>query len=291
MLNTTEIDERIEKCEKILKENPQSQVFAALADALRKKGELDHAFRVSRQGLRLHPGYAPGRLVMARISFDRRMYDWAEQELKEAIDLDGRTRSTDLLEIEILTERGFFSKAKVILDKLKSSDPTNEFYRLLEGRIAAGKAEKKAKLAETEEFYRAKSRENKAEAFDSIVDSGWTDEPITHDVALKLISDFPNIEGAFFTTLDGMVDQTQVPDGFDVDAHSASFTDICRFITAAIGAIGLEECSEVLVETDNRKFILILLGDRILVASCRSDVNLGSLKLKLAKITESLRKE
>jgi predicted regulator of Ras-like GTPase activity (Roadblock/LC7/MglB family) len=291
MLNTTEIDERIEKCEKILKENPQSQVFAALADALRKKGELDHAFRVSRQGLRLHPDYAPGRLVMAKISFDRRMYDWAEQELKEAIDLDGRTRSTDLLEIEILIQSGFYSKAKVILDKLRSSDPTNEFYRSLEERIAAGKAEKKAKLAETEEFYRAKSREKKADAFDSLVDSGWIGEPITYDVALKLISNFPNIEGAFFTSLDGMVDQTQVPDGFDVDAYSASLTEICRFITPAVGAIGLENCIEVLVETENRKFILILLGDRILVASCRSDVNLGSLKLKLAKITESLRKE
>ncbi len=291
MLNITEIDERIEKCEKILKENPQSQVFAALADALRKKGELDHAFRVSRQGLRLHPNYAPGRLVMARISFDRRMYDWAEQELKEAIDLDGRTRSTDLLEIEILIERGFFSKAQVILDKLRRSDPTNEFYRSLEERIAMGKAYKKAKLAETEEFYRAKSREKKADAFDSLAGSEWIDKPITYDVALKLISDFPNIEGAFFTTLDGMVDQMQVPDGFDVDAHSASLTEICRFISPAVGAIGLENCIEVLVETETRKFILILLGDRILVASCQSDVNLGSLKLKLAKITESLRKE
>jgi predicted regulator of Ras-like GTPase activity (Roadblock/LC7/MglB family) len=291
MLNTTEIDERIEKCERILKENPQSQVFAALADALRKKGELDHAFRVSRQGLRLHPDYAPGRLVMARINFDRRMYDWAERELKEAISLDGRTRSTDLLEIEILIERGFFSKAKVILDKLGSSDPTNELYRSLEERIAAGKAEKKAKLAETEEFYRAKSREMKADAFDSLVDSGWTDEPMTHDVALRLISDFPNIEGAFLTTLDGMVDQAQVPDGFDADAHSASLAEICRFIGPAVGAIGLEGCIEVLVETETRKFILILLGDRILVASCRFDVNLGSLKIKLAKITESLRKE
>ena len=291
MLNTTEIDERIEKCEKILKENPQSQVFAALADALRKKGKLDHAFRVNRQGLRSHPNYAPGRLVMARISFDRRMYDWAEQELKEAINLDGRTRSTDLLEIEILIERGFFSKAKVILDKLKSSEPTNEFYRSLEERIAAGKAEKKARLAETEEFYQAKSREEKDDPFDSFADSGWTDEPITYDVALRLISDFPNIEGAFFTTLDGMVDQTQVPGGFDVDTHSASLTEICRFITPAVGAIGLKNCIEVLVESETRKFVLILLGDRILIASCRSNVNLGSMKLKLAKIIESLRKE
>jgi len=291
MLDTIEIDERIEKCERILKENPQSQIFAALAEALRKRGDLDHAFRVCRQGLRLHPDYGPGRLIMARISFDRKMYDWAEQELMEAIKLDGRTRSTDLLEIEILIKRGFFSKAGMILDKLKAADPANEFYRSLEELIAAGKAEKKAKLAETEEFYRVKSREQKAEEFGRILDAGSTDGPVTYDAALELVTKFPNIDGAFYTSFDGMADQALVPDDFDIELHSASLAEICRFVASAVGSVGMESCSEILIESEDRKFVLVWLRDRILVLVCRSEVNLGSLKLKLAKITEAFRKE
>ena len=91
MLNLTTLDDRITKCKKILDENPESQIFAAYADALRKNGELDKAFRVCRQGLRIHPGYGSGHMVMARINFDRKMYDWAESELAEAIELEGRT--------------------------------------------------------------------------------------------------------------------------------------------------------------------------------------------------------
>ena len=147
MLDTIEIDERIQKCEKILKENPNSQIFAALADVLRKKGELDSAFRICRQGIRLHPDYGCGRLVMAKINYDRKMYDWAEEELREAIRLDGRTRAIDLLEVEILIKRGFFSEAGIILNRLKSADPHNEYYHSLVQQIEAGKKGRGRKLA------------------------------------------------------------------------------------------------------------------------------------------------
>ena len=44
MVDRSDIDERIEKCNKILDENPSSQIFAALAEAYRKKGDLEKAF-------------------------------------------------------------------------------------------------------------------------------------------------------------------------------------------------------------------------------------------------------
>lgn len=290
MLDTTEIDERIEKCEKILKENPQSQIFAALADGLRKRGSLDQAFRVCKQGLRLHPDYGPGRLVMARISFDRKMYDWAERELEEAIRLEGRTRAADLLEVEILIERGFFSKAKVILDRLKAADPANEFYRSLDDRIAKGKADKKAKLAETEEFYRVTAKATKAVDLKKISELAPVNVPMTYDSALELVSGFPRVRGAFYATSDGMVDSSIAPEYLDIEAYSDSLTEICRFIATAIDEIGLADWNEILIETEGQMFALASLDDRILVAICQADVNLGSLKLKFLNIRESLRK-
>lgn len=290
MLNTVELDERITKCERILEDNPQSQIFAALADVLRKKGELDQAFRVCRQGLRMHPDYGPGRLVMAKINFDRKMYDWAEKELETAIDLDGRTRSTDLLEIELMIERGFLSKAKVVLDKLKAADPGNEYYRLLESRIDEAKANKKAKLAETEEFYRVKVREDKADEFGKALGSA-ADQPITFDTALDIVSTFPNVVGAFYTNCEGMPDKSTVPEGIDLELYSASLSEAFRFVASAIGSIELGVWEELLIETSDTKYVLLSLGDRVLAAICQSNVNVGSLKLKLLKITEALRKE
>jgi tetratricopeptide (TPR) repeat protein len=107
MIETASLTERIEQCERILKENSRSQVFAALADAHRLNGDLDQAFRICRQGIRTHPDYGVGHLVMAKISLGRKMYDWAEQELDKAVELDGETRLTEQLRVEILLARQY----------------------------------------------------------------------------------------------------------------------------------------------------------------------------------------
>ena len=64
MVDLVEIEDRISKCNKLLDANPNSQIFAALAEAYRKKGELDQAFRVCQSGLRIHPNYGSAHMVM-----------------------------------------------------------------------------------------------------------------------------------------------------------------------------------------------------------------------------------
>ena len=53
MATTSELDDRIEKCQRLLDADPNSQIFAALAEAYRKKGELDLAFRICKNGFKL----------------------------------------------------------------------------------------------------------------------------------------------------------------------------------------------------------------------------------------------
>jgi tetratricopeptide (TPR) repeat protein len=125
-MNVAEIDDRISKCNKILGENPNSQIFAALADAYRKKGQLDQAFRVCQNGLRIHPNYVSAHMVMARINLDKGMYDWAEIEVNKAIVLEGNSFATDLLLAEIYIRKGEFPKATKLLDKLQKMDPANQ---------------------------------------------------------------------------------------------------------------------------------------------------------------------
>ena len=68
MIDLDEIEDRIAKCNKLLDANPNSQIFAALAEAYRKKGELDKAFRICQGGLRIHPSYGSAHVVMAKIN-------------------------------------------------------------------------------------------------------------------------------------------------------------------------------------------------------------------------------
>jgi predicted regulator of Ras-like GTPase activity (Roadblock/LC7/MglB family) len=288
MLNIVEIDERIEKCDRILKENPQSQIFAALADALRKKGELDAAFKVCRQGLRMHPNYGGGRLVMARICFDRRMYDWAERELAEAVRLDGRTRAIDVLQVEIFIKRGLFSKAQVLLDEMKSSDPRNEYYRILQLEIDEGKADKKAALAATQEFYNQGLRSEKShEAEDDLDD----DQPMTFDRALEYIAKFPKVEAGFLTNSDGLLENSIDGEQLALDKCSAEMSEIVRSIANGLSSISFGDPEQILVESESRKYAIVIIGSRILVGVCESDVNIGSLKQKLMRISDLLRRD
>jgi len=146
MISQAALNDRIDKCEKILGENPNSQIFAALADAHRKKGRLDKALRICRQGLKFHPEYGAGHMIMARIDFDRKMYEEAEVELERSIELDGRTRSTDLLQVEIFIKQKKLIEAGIIVDELSRTDPNNQYYHSLKEKIKIGKVHEKQKL-------------------------------------------------------------------------------------------------------------------------------------------------
>ncbi len=69
-------------------EQPTSTCFAALAEALRKRGALDDAKSVAAAGVAARPEYLPGHIVMARIYCDLQQWDAAQAELQAALALD-----------------------------------------------------------------------------------------------------------------------------------------------------------------------------------------------------------
>lgn len=60
---------------------PGSRVFAPLAEAYRKLGMTDEALKVLKEGIRRHPGYALGYLVLAQCYADQLQWDRAYQTL------------------------------------------------------------------------------------------------------------------------------------------------------------------------------------------------------------------
>lgn len=133
MVEDQEIDERIAKCEKILSSNPGSQIFAALAEAHRRKGDLDKAFQVCQKGLKSHPAYGSAHVVMAKINLDKGLYDWAETEVEKAAKQGGNIHAIGTLRCEILIAKGELEQAeREIRKQLKRSPENAQLKKLLD---------------------------------------------------------------------------------------------------------------------------------------------------------------
>lgn len=121
MKKVAELDERIDKCLSILGDNPDSRVFAALADAYRKRGEFSRAFSTCQAGLTHHPDFAAAHVVMAKLYRHQRMFDKALSAIRQATQCDGPSHVTDTLETEVLIDMGDLDGARAILTRLKAT--------------------------------------------------------------------------------------------------------------------------------------------------------------------------
>lgn len=77
--------ETIRNYEKQLKKDPNSKVFAPLADAYREEGRLEEAEILVRDGIQRHPQYVGGYLTLARILLSSKRAAEAEESLKKAV--------------------------------------------------------------------------------------------------------------------------------------------------------------------------------------------------------------
>ncbi|MFQ6003254.1 MAG: tetratricopeptide repeat protein [Candidatus Zixiibacteriota bacterium] len=272
MPNTAEVDERIEKCEGILSKNPESFIFAALSDAYRKKGQLAKAFSICNRGLKFHPDYGPGHLVLAKINLERGMYAEAEKELSLAIQADGKTRTTELLSAQLFMKRGKLKDAKVILENLKAADPENQVVKDL-----LIKLEKEAES-------------DRAGIEDMMAKERWQIEKI---VDLKDAVDYlkllPFVLGALVVGPEGLVVEGKLNPQFNREILGAIAVTISKYAKEGISNIGFGELEQILVEVENFKLWVIKFEKYRLVLCCSAQVNLGALKIRVTELLEHMR--
>ena len=65
--------------------NPRSKVFAPLAESYRKLGMLDDAFKILKEGIRIHPTYALGYIVLANCYYDQEKYELTYNTLRPIV--------------------------------------------------------------------------------------------------------------------------------------------------------------------------------------------------------------
>ena len=78
-------EQDIQKYEQMLAQDPNSRAFAPLAEAHRKAGNLDQAVRIAEAGLKIHPEYSGGMVVLGRALYEKKELEKASEVLKKAV--------------------------------------------------------------------------------------------------------------------------------------------------------------------------------------------------------------
>lgn len=77
---------RIEDLEKRLTRDPDSKIFAQLAEEYRKAGRLDDAIAACRQGLQKHPNYPSARVALGRALLEKKAFEEAREEFEKVLE-------------------------------------------------------------------------------------------------------------------------------------------------------------------------------------------------------------
>lgn len=285
MIETASLTERIEQCERIIKENSRSQVFAALADAHRLNGDLDQAFRICRQGIRTHPDYGAGHLVMAKISLGRKMYDWAEQELNKAVELDGETRLTEQLRVEILLAKGSIGEAESSIKKLRASSANRLLVQDLQQRLDRQKKELMRRRVAPLPGAHSKDAVSRMTHDDEAV---RPKKSMTLNQVLDLLLNLSFVESIVCAYGDGtVVDHRANPDD-DMQAIAAFGVEMCRNAETETAVAIFGETTQIAVETEKRMIVIMKFSRYNLVLYCEKGVNVGAMRLKLDEVKDLL---
>ena len=271
MRSTAQLEERISKCEEILSDNPESLIFAALSDAYRKIGDLSKAFHLCSQGLKLHPDYGPGHLVMARINMERGMYTEAEKELASAEQADGRTRTTELLLAQVYMMKGQLDKAKMVLDKLKAANPENQTVGQLLDSI------------------REQSELGKLDVTVMTVHEHLSIEKVA-DLrdGMHYLKSLPGVLGALVVGDDGVVVESKLNPNLKGELVAAVTATTMRCVREGISSIGFGEVEQTWIDTKGLALWIMRFGQRALALCCTPDANLGALRIRVNELLDHL---
>jgi tetratricopeptide (TPR) repeat protein len=108
-----------------LAQNPTSRLFAPLADAYRKAGRVSEAIEICQRGLRHHPDYVSGQMVLARCYHDNGELELAAGFFHQVLRSDPQNLVGLRALGEISEQRDDFDSAAAWYRKALEIDPTN----------------------------------------------------------------------------------------------------------------------------------------------------------------------
>lgn len=106
------------------KKKPKSRVFAPLAETYRKLGMYDEALKILREGMKQHPAYTMGYIVLSHVYYDLQNYELAYNTIRPFV--------TDNL--ENITLQKLFAKICINLGYLEEALQTFKYLLLINPR-------------------------------------------------------------------------------------------------------------------------------------------------------------
>lgn len=117
--------EEIRRFEEQYRSNPDSLVFARLADAHRKGGDPERGLSILAEGIRRHPDYPSAYIVRARCLIDLDRPAEAEASLRRVLELDGQNLVAMRGLASLAEKRGDPVEAVHWFEQIASLDPMN----------------------------------------------------------------------------------------------------------------------------------------------------------------------
>ncbi|MFW6192711.1 MAG: tetratricopeptide repeat protein, partial [Gemmatimonadota bacterium] len=133
-----DLSEQIQRFEEKYAENPDSLVFARLADLYRKAGDPDRALSLLEQGLERHPDYLSGHIVRARCLRDLGRPGEAGRAFDAVLEQDEQNLVALRGLAELARERGELEEAEQRYEELLALDPRNEEARAALDELVEG---------------------------------------------------------------------------------------------------------------------------------------------------------
>lgn len=110
------------------RKQPGSRVFAPLAESYRKLGMIDEALKVLKEGIKRHPGYVLGYLVLANCYHDQRKNDAAYQTLLPLTSQNRDNPGLQRLFAQVCLELGNLDEALETFKYLLFLNPRDKYY-------------------------------------------------------------------------------------------------------------------------------------------------------------------
>ena len=126
MANKIPLSPQIDRFRRQLQKNPNSRVFAPLADAYRKEGMIDEAIKICEEGLKKHPDYSSAHVVLGRCYYDNGNFAKAKNEFEITIKLDSQNQIALEVLAEIYEQEGNIEKAIQNYEQILNLDPFND---------------------------------------------------------------------------------------------------------------------------------------------------------------------
>lgn len=121
--------ESLETLQVSLQQNPESLTFARVADALMKNGRLDEAIRICEEGIRRHPYYVTGHMVLGKCYMQKKYFDQAEKEFKRVLHFDSKYIAAHRYYGDLMREIGWENTCEMSYRKIQHLDPLDEKVR------------------------------------------------------------------------------------------------------------------------------------------------------------------